>query len=146
MDMTPKKRVLRISPVCFLYNGVTNMHDLFCVDSVWYANFPQYLPGNVCNNLWYTPAVDNNELFKAVTDGNITFTFTSEQANRLVFTFGKNNEYSATFTLPKSKPRVLLSQNGHLGSEYDAANITFIQRMENKTVAEAWAEYFSSAA
>ena len=146
MDATPKKKtVLRISPVSFLYAGANHMHDLFCVDRVWYANFPVYSSRDICDNYWYTLNVNNAELLQAITDGEITFTFKSIRDAERVFTFGKDNEFRATSTLG-ARPRVLLPRNGEHGMEYDAASINFIQRTDKKTVAEAWTEYFTSTA
>ena len=146
MDATPKKKtVLRISPVSFFYAGANHMHDLFCVDNVWYVNFPVYASRDVCENHWYTLNVNNAELLKAVTDGNITFTFTSRREAERVFTFGKSNEFRATST-PGARPAVLLSKNGKHGMEYDADSINFIQRTAEKTVTDAWTEYFARAA
>jgi hypothetical protein len=146
MDVTPRKKtVLRISPVSFLYAGANHMHDLFCIDSVWYVNFPAYSSRDICDNYWFTLNVNNTELLQAITDGGITFTFKSIRDAERVFTFGKSNQFSATSTLG-ARPRVLLPRNGEHGMEYDEGSINFIQRTAEKTVAEAWTEYFTRAA
>jgi hypothetical protein len=125
MDVTPKnKTVLRISPVRFFYKRANHMHDLFCVDNVWYVNFPVYSSRDVCD--WYTLTVDNAQLLKAVTDGDITFTFTSQNADERAFTFGKSNDFSAKSTLG-ARPTVLLPQNGKYGMEYNIDSIHLIQ-------------------
>ena len=142
MDVAPRKKVLRISPVSFFYKGANHMHDLYCVDNVWYVNFPVYSSRDVCDNYWYTLTVDNNQLLQAVTDGNITFTFTSLHEAERVFTFGKSNEFSAKSTL-RTRPTVLLPQNGKSGMEYDADSINFIYKTADKSVTAAWTEYFS---
>jgi hypothetical protein len=145
MDVTPRKKtVLRISPVSFIYAGANHMHDLFCVDRVWYANFPVYSSRDICDNYWYTLNVNNAELLQAITDGGITFTFKSIRDAERVFTFGKSNQFSATSKLG-ARPRVLLPRNGEYGTEYDADSIKFIQRTAEKNVAEAWTEYFRTS-
>jgi hypothetical protein len=121
------------------------MHDLFCIDNVWYVNFPAYLSSDVCDNYWYTLAVHNAELLKAITDGDITSTFISLRAAERVCTFGKSNEFRATSTLG-ARPEVLLSQNGIHCMEYDIDSINFIQQTAENSVTDAWTEYFARAA
>ena len=144
-DTTPKKKkVLLITSVRFSYRDEVHQHDLYCVDNVWYVNFPEYTRDGH-KNYWYTLTVDNDNLLQAIMDGNITFTSLNQTKLEEGFTFGTNNKFSATIIM-KGHPKFLLPfPDASSYREYDAGSIDFIRRTREKGDADAWKEYFAHA-